>query len=89
MVNNFAEETQRTHARMRRQAPLCVTLFDSQALSDVTLPTVFQGLNAQLLSVLQEKSTLVNDLIALQDNFLQEQSLTTVLIFLPHTCVLH
>ena len=62
---------------------------DSDSVTSLCLPAVFQGLNSQLLSVLQEKSTLVNELIALQDNFLQEQSLTTVLIFLTDACVLH
>lgn len=65
-----------------------LNLIDSQANSDVTLHAVFQGLNAQLLSISQEKTTLVSELIALQDSFLQEQSTTTVLIFLTDACVL-
>ena len=65
-----------------------LNLIDSQANSDVTLHAVFQGLNAQLLTISQEKSTLVSELIALQDNFIQEQSTTTVLMFLTDACVL-
>lgn len=65
-----------------------LSLIDSQALSDVKLHAVFQVLNAQLLSFSQEKNTLLNELITLQDNFLQEQSTTTVLIFLTDSCVL-
>ena len=52
----------------------------SGTLSDVKLHDVFQAVNAQLLSLSEEKSLLLNELIALQDNFLQEQSTTTVLI---------
>lgn len=69
-----------------------LSLIDSlQALSDVTLHAVFQGLIAQLSSLSQEKNTLLSELIALQDNFIQEQSTTTVLtvlIFLTDACVL-
>lgn len=54
----------------------------------MTLHAVFQGLNAQLLSLSQEKNTLLSELITLQDIFIQEQSTTTVLIFLTDACVL-
>lgn len=64
-----------------------LNLIDSQA-NRVTLHAVFQGLNAQLLTISQEKNTLVSELIALQDNFIQEQSTTTVLMFLTDACVL-
>lgn len=61
----------------------------NQAPSDVKLhDDVFQALNAQVSSLSHEKSTLLSEFIALQDNFLQEQSTATVLnLFLTHTCV--
>ena len=61
------------------QAPSYVKLHDD----------VFQALNAQVSSLSQEKSELLNEFITLQDNFLQEQSTATVLnLFLTHACVL-
>ena len=61
----------------------------NQAPSDVKLhDDVFQALNAQVSSLCHEKSTLLSEFIALQDNFLQEQSTATVLnLFLTHACV--
>ena len=61
----------------------------NQAPSDVKLhDDVFQALNAQVSSLSHEKSTLLSEFIALQDNFLQEQSTATVLnLFLTHACV--
>ena len=62
--------------------------FDWPSDLSVTLHAVFQGLNAQLLSVSQEKSTLLSELITLQDSFIKEQSTTTVLILLTDAYVL-
>lgn len=53
-----------------------------------TLNTVFQGFSTQLSSVSEEKGILLSELIALQDNFIQEQCMTTVLVFLTNACVL-
>lgn len=57
-------------------------------ISDATLNTVFQGFSTQLSSVSEEKGILLSELIALQDNFIQEQCMTTVLVFLTNACVL-
>ena len=57
-------------------------------VSDATLSAVFQGLSTQLSSVSGEKNILLSELIALQDNFIQEQCITTVLVFLTDACVL-
>ena len=41
-------------------------------VSDATLNAVFQGLSTQLSFVSEEKNILLSELIALQDNFIQE-----------------
>ena len=48
-------------------------------VSDATLNAVFQGLSTKLSSVSEERNILLSELIALQDNFNQEQCVTTVL----------
>ena len=48
-------------------------------VSDATLNAVFQGLSTQLSFVSEEKNILLSELITLQDNFIQEQCITTVL----------
>ena len=76
-------------ASLPRKGRRSEAVTSNQAPSDVKLhDDVFQALNAQVSSLSHEKSTLLSEFIALQDNFLQEQSTATVLnLFLTHACV--
>ena len=73
------------YAQVRGHSGPCLI---DRIVSDVTLNAVFQGLSTHVSSVSEEKNILLSELIALQDNFIQEQCITTVLVYLTDACVL-